>query len=172
MAVVLTNGTCFIMISSSGGVRKTTNIEEAKKFPSHDAAIKRASKAPAKCRGYYPQEIKSVPREQTNKQKRKVYSQKERALIYAKANGCCKICGRKLQYENMTLDHIMPLSMGGTDGLKNLQASCLICNRIKSNIAPSDFANSINRIFVYQMKKKHKNKLRWRIAYKMLKKLL
>lgn len=49
-------------------------------------------------------------------------------------NGCvCSICGKHLEKQNCVLDHIYPISFGGTDSIDNLQLICKKCNCIKSN---------------------------------------
>lgn len=42
----------------------------------------------------------------------------------------CHYCG--LQHPKMVVDHMVPLSLGGTDDLGNLVAACEPCNRSKS----------------------------------------
>lgn len=41
----------------------------------------------------------------------------------------CACCGSR---ENITMDHIIPISRGGTHGIGNLQPLCLTCNLSKS----------------------------------------
>lgn len=47
----------------------------------------------------------------------------------------CKFCKTK---ENLTIDHIQPLSRGGTDKIKNLQCLCRRCNSLKSNLSNAE----------------------------------
>lgn len=48
---------------------------------------------------------------------------------------CC-YCHRKLNFEEVSLDHYIPRSAGGEDKAENYRASCLPCNRVKSSIHP------------------------------------
>ena len=41
---------------------------------------------------------------------------------------CCQRCGTE---DNLTVDHILPRSLGGDDSLFNLQVLCSICNSSK-----------------------------------------
>ncbi len=51
------------------------------------------------------------------------------------ASGCCAVCGRTVSRHGAVLhvDHIVPISRGGTDDRFNLQALCDLCNLGKSN---------------------------------------
>lgn len=118
--------------------------------------MRKIFKAPGKCKGYYPYDTEDTNCECSGKRKRKKYSKEERKIIYNKSNGCCELCGKRLLFEEITLDHIVPLSMGGADDMENLQASCYACNQFKSNILPDDFMERIIKIFLYQMEKKYK----------------
>lgn len=112
--------------------------------------------------------IVEVERRSDGKIKRKKYSKSTRKLIYEKYNGRCQLCGREILLSEMSLDHHVALSMGGIDDVSNLVATCYPCNRFKSNIASELFENRINDIFMYQMEKKIKHKLKWKIAHKLL----
>jgi len=65
------------------------------------------------------------------------------------------LCGNPIAFEEMTLDHIVPLAMGGADEVENLQCSCKACNQFKGSILPADFFDRIQEIFLYQIKKEH-----------------
>jgi hypothetical protein len=43
----------------------------------------------------------------------------------------CRICGRELTKETVTIDHVIPVSKGGTNAIENLQPLCRSCNSRK-----------------------------------------
>lgn len=57
------------------------------------------------------------------------HSRAEWNLILAKQKGRCAMCGMKRKLEK---DHIIPLSLGGSDMAINLQGLCRPCNASKS----------------------------------------
>jgi 5-methylcytosine-specific restriction endonuclease McrA len=54
---------------------------------------------------------------------------KRRALILKMHDYCCVYCGDVAN----TVDHVIPLSRGGTDHPMNLVAACAFCNYGKGN---------------------------------------
>ena len=60
---------------------------------------------------------------------RKWYGEK----LYVEQHGLCKRCREHEKYKAMDVDHIKPLSKGGTNDLDNLQLLCRRCNAKKSN---------------------------------------
>ena len=60
---------------------------------------------------------------------RKLLSVKQRGAIHTKYNNTCVYCGDI----SKEVDHIVPISRGGTNELSNLVASCTHCNRVKSD---------------------------------------
>jgi len=47
---------------------------------------------------------------------------------------CCKMCGVVFQdFSTVTIDHIVPISKGGTNDLGNLQLACSDCNAAKGD---------------------------------------
>ena len=76
----------------------------------------------------------------------KIFSDYEKKTIYAKANGKCAICGKPIKFKEMTVDHKIPLSKGGTNDLSNLQLAHLMCNRAKSDLMNDEFMKLVNRI--------------------------
>ena len=45
----------------------------------------------------------------------------------------CKMCGRVRTLGDLEVDHIIPVSLGGSDTLDNKQLLCSKCNREKGN---------------------------------------
>ena len=194
MAIVITNGTYYIKYTDTGATRKTSDINSAYQFPTVNDAIKGMKKAEAQTRKYYvfdtlTQHIlwKWMTQEEINEMKknklslsmikrdkhgkiiRKVYSDDTRKLIYLNAHGKCELCGRKILLDDMTIDHVKPLSMGGEDDVENLAATCYPCNLFKGNILPDDFIERITEIFMYQMEKKYTRKMKWKMMHRVLK---
>ncbi|MHC4413322.1 MAG: HNH endonuclease [Planctomycetota bacterium] len=62
-------------------------------------------------------------RKRWNKKKDKLTSQ-----VYERDGAVCKDCGTS---DDLTIDHIVPLSKDGTNDLNNLQVLCLSCNCTK-----------------------------------------
>ncbi len=197
MAIVITNGNHYITYTDSGAIKKTTDINSAFQFSTVAEAIKGMKKAEEKTKSYFvfdtltqrilwkwmtEEEIKEmrknkvslsmVRRDSKGKIKRKSYSEDTRKLIYLHAGGRCELCGRKILLEDMTIDHITPLAMGGEDDVENLSCTCYPCNLFKGNILPSDFMERITDIFLYQMEKQHKDRVKWKIVHKMLNKMI
>lgn len=50
-------------------------------------------------------------------------------------NYVCPLQGTPFDEAGYEVDHIVPLSEGGTNEASNLQALCLMCHRVKSNRA-------------------------------------
>ena len=55
-----------------------------------------------------------------------------RKAIYVAYNGQCFYTGRKITFEDMHIDHIIPKIKGGTDTLDNLVLSCATINLEKN----------------------------------------
>lgn len=89
-----------------------------------------------------------------NPEKRAIYEQNRRAKkrasggklspdlkvrLFASQKGCCACCRRDLPIEEFHLDHVMPLSKGGSHEDKNMQLLCQPCNQSKYAKHPVDF---------------------------------
>jgi 5-methylcytosine-specific restriction endonuclease McrA len=51
----------------------------------------------------------------------------------------CVYCGTCLELESATIDHVYPVSRGGSHALGNLVAACGPCNRLKGDMLPFEF---------------------------------
>lgn len=58
-------------------------------------------------------------------------------------NPHCRYCGQKLKPKTATLDHVLPLSRGGSDDPENLVLACHPCNQCKGNRTPLEWASDI-----------------------------
>ena len=58
---------------------------------------------------------------------------KSKHLLYGNQAGHCGGCKAHFQIQNLTVDHIVPKSKGGTDHLENLQLLCGHCNSVKGD---------------------------------------
>lgn len=67
-------------------------------------------------------------------EERKTFTKTEKEFIKLKTSGKCGHCGCKLTDENITVDHIIPISKGGTNREENLICLCKECNTDKSNM--------------------------------------
>lgn len=75
------------------------------------------------------------------------HSNKSLKELYKRDKGICYICGNKCDYEDYTyrgntfiagnyypsIDHVIPISKGGTDDWNNLKLAHRLCNSIKSD---------------------------------------
>jgi hypothetical protein len=197
VAIVITNGTHYIRYTDTGATKKTSDVNLAYQFSSSRDAISGMQKAKGKTKGFYVYDtstqyviwkwmteeekaearrnkitLSMVKRDKQGKVKRKTYSEDTRKLIYLNAHGKCELCGRKILLEDMTVDHINPLSMGGEDDVENLACTCYPCNQFKGNTLPDDFMERITEIFMYQMEKKSKGILKRKIVHKVLEKVV
>ena len=59
-----------------------------------------------------------------------------RKNILLRDRNCCQYCGTALPASELTLDHVMPRSRGGSSTWENLVACCHTCNRKKGNRTP------------------------------------
>ena len=65
--------------------------------------------------------------------RRKIPSRNQR-LVRQRARQLCEYChtAEQWQYVRFTVDHVVPLSQGGSDDMDNLALACFHCNRRKA----------------------------------------
>lgn len=61
----------------------------------------------------------------------------------------CALSGVHLTPSNAALDHIVPVSEGGTDDVENLQWLDKIVNRAKSTLSQDEFIEMCRRVAAY-----------------------
>ena len=73
-----------------------------------------------------------------------------------------------MDFDSFEVEHHMPISKGGTNGLDNLYCACHCCNAIKRDIYPKEFMEKLSQIFLYQMQKGYGDSLDWKVAHRLL----
>lgn len=56
-----------------------------------------------------------------------------REYVYQRNHHQCQSCGKTKSETNLTIDHIIPLALGGSNDISNLQTLCLSCNSKKKH---------------------------------------
>jgi 5-methylcytosine-specific restriction enzyme A len=78
---------------------------------------------------------------------REIKREKEKARRLRRTNwwytrvqkGECYYCGRIVGRENLTMDHVVPLTRGGKSSKGNLVAACKECNNKKKYLLPLEW---------------------------------
>ncbi len=70
---------------------------------------------------------------------RVTFSKEERAAIARSQRHKCMYCGVRLTSDNLQIDHMDPVSRGGSNDDENLQALCRRCNTRKGNHTDDEF---------------------------------
>lgn len=166
MPYVLQKGAEYCGITNRKQVIKTQDINAATKFKKLETAQEKLAWASKKLKGFTPVEIgeKEVSGG-VQIVKRKSFTSSERVAIYDRNHGRCAICGRYVPFADFTVDHIIPISKGGTNNMDNLQCACKTCNMIKQDILPEDLMEKLSEIILYQTRKTDDDKLRKKMNY-------
>jgi 5-methylcytosine-specific restriction endonuclease McrA len=61
-----------------------------------------------------------------------------RKNIYRRDRYVCQYCGARPALDELTVDHVIPRSLGGRTSWTNCVLSCVRCNRRKSNRTPAE----------------------------------
>ena len=64
--------------------------------------------------------------------------------IYRRDGFTCQFCQVKFDRKDLTIDHLVPLALGGLDEVTNYVTCCSSCNSRKSNLSLEEFAREIN----------------------------
>ena len=65
----------------------------------------------------------------------------KRVMFGGRSRVECHYCRRVLTFNETTLDHVLPKSMGGTFAISNLVLACLECNQRRADTPYEKFAN-------------------------------
>lgn len=78
--------------------------------------------------------LEENPAESYSQNSKRKISPKLRSKVLKRDNYTCQHCGKTVEDGvKLEIDHMIPVSLGGTDDIDNLQVLCMECNRGKSN---------------------------------------
>ena len=63
-------------------------------------------------------------------------SKRLRFEVLRRDNHACRYCGGSAPDVTLTVDHVVPVALGGSDDPSNLVAACRDCNSGKSSVPP------------------------------------
>lgn len=61
-----------------------------------------------------------------------------RRNIFARDENTCQFCGRRFHTKDLSLDHVIPRSRGGSNTWENIVCACLKCNVRKGGRTPEE----------------------------------
>lgn len=62
-----------------------------------------------------------------------------RSLVYRAYAAPCRYCETVISRNTLVIDHILPISKGGTSNILNLQVICKTCNGVKGSLEEVHF---------------------------------
>lgn len=96
-------------------------------------------------------------------EKRKHIPPRVRREIYEKYGGRCAYCGNPIQYEEMEIDHLIPLRNGGADDVTNYMPACRPCNFYKGTSTIERFRGNLQtlterleKVYIYRLALRYK----------------
>ncbi len=60
-------------------------------------------------------------------------------VLFARDDYLCLYCGQSFSPRNLTRDHIVPVSRGGSNTWNNVASACRACNQRKNNRTPAEW---------------------------------
>ena len=64
--------------------------------------------------------------------------------VYQRDDYICQFCGQKFTRDKLTMDHLVPQSLGGLDEITNFVTCCIPCNQRKANLPLEEFLNDVD----------------------------
>lgn len=74
------------------------------------------------------------------------YTEAQMRRLYASQKGACRYCNCSLDYRDIHRDHRMPVALGGSSDITNMQILCRTCNLSKGSLHPDDFESKIGYV--------------------------
>jgi len=59
--------------------------------------------------------------------------------VWRRDDGICQWCGKHIGLYHATVDHVFPVSRGGTNTWRNVVAACKVCNTHKGNMTGPEY---------------------------------
>lgn len=70
----------------------------------------------------------------------------ERMKILKKTDGHCAYCGCRIVYNEMQIDHVIPIYNGGEDTESNMLPACRSCNHYKGTSSLGAFRHKLEKM--------------------------
>lgn len=67
-----------------------------------------------------------------------------REAVFARDAYTCQFCGTRFEQSDLTIDHLIPLALGGLDEITNYVTACEPCNGKKAAMPLAEFARQVN----------------------------
>lgn len=157
--ILLNKNDFYVQLGENNKIIKTTDLNNATLFVSEEKAKKLKQKASNKLKDFSVVEVDAIAKSEP-KTKRRGFSSTERDDTYNRYMGICGLCGKFVPVNAFTVDHIIPISKGGTYAPDNLQLCHFSCNQMKGDDLPEDFFQKLIDILKHQKNKKLRQKLK------------
>lgn len=80
----------------------------------------------------------SKPNERTKHMGIGVVTGKELKSLFESSNNLCAYCGDAIDHTTCEVEHINPISRGGSNTVENITFSCKVCNSFKFDSTPDE----------------------------------
>ena len=98
------------------------------------------------------------------------FRQNTKDIVAKNSSNICAICGKPIfsYQEDFSVDHITPLSRGGTNDISNLRATHKFCNTLKDNMTDEEMYSTVSDIVCYNLFNKPDSDMGVRIIRSMV----